>query len=59
MWKQDSEIQWSSVTVANVSKFTVSETPTFKPYKVKVQASNDYGDGPEPVVVTGYSGEDC
>ncbi|XP_058263912.1 neuronal cell adhesion molecule a isoform X10 [Hemibagrus wyckioides] len=57
-WKQDSETQWSSVTVANVSKFVVSGTPTFKPYKVKVQASNKYGDGPEPEVVTGYSGED-
>ncbi|XP_060743094.1 neuronal cell adhesion molecule a isoform X4 [Tachysurus vachellii] len=57
-WKQDSETQWSSVTLFNVSKFVVSGTPTFKPYMVKVQAVNNYGRGPEPEVVTGYSGED-
>lgn len=50
---------WSSKTVANVSKFIVSGTPTYVSYEVKVQAVNDYGDGPEPKVVTGYSGEDC
>ncbi|TSK13410.1 Neuronal cell adhesion molecule [Bagarius yarrelli] len=43
---------------ANVSRFTVSATPTFKPYKVKVQAENDYGSGPEPEIISGYSGED-
>ncbi|XP_030631264.1 neuronal cell adhesion molecule isoform X18 [Chanos chanos] len=59
MWKQmDVENQWASVTVANVSKFVVSGTPTFVPYEVKVQALNDYGSGPEPKVVVGYSGED-
>ncbi|XP_047675606.1 neuronal cell adhesion molecule a isoform X8 [Tachysurus fulvidraco] len=57
-WKQDTETQWSSVTLFNVSKFVVSGTPTFKPYMVKVQAVNNYGPGPEPEVVTGYSGED-
>ena len=50
--------QWSSVTVANVSKFVVSGTPTFVPYEVKVQALNEHGPGPEPPTVTGYSGED-
>lgn len=60
MWRQkDLEEKWSSVTVANVSKFVVSETPTFMPYEVKVQAINDYGHGPKPRIFTGYSGEDC
>uniref|UniRef100_A0A673BNB6 Neuronal cell adhesion molecule n=1 Tax=Sphaeramia orbicularis TaxID=375764 RepID=A0A673BNB6_9TELE len=59
MWRQkflDSE--WTSVTVANNSKFVVSGTPTFVPYELKVQAVNDYGAGPEPVIAHGYSGED-
>ena len=50
---------WTSVTVANVSKFMVSGTPTFTPYEVKVQAINNNGIGPDPAVVTGHSGEDC
>ncbi|XP_060770608.1 neuronal cell adhesion molecule a isoform X5 [Neoarius graeffei] len=59
MWIQkDVDKEWSSVTLANVSKFVVSGTPTFMPYEVKVQALNDYGHGPEPAVITGYSGED-
>ncbi|XP_026774959.1 neuronal cell adhesion molecule a isoform X12 [Pangasianodon hypophthalmus] len=59
MWRQkDLDKEWSSVTVANVSKFVVSGTPTFVPYEVKVQALNDYGHGPKPGVITGYSGED-
>lgn len=59
MWRQqDVETEWTSVTVANVAKFLVSGTPTFVPYEVMVQAVNDYGDGPKPAVVIGYSGED-
>ncbi|XP_046715117.1 neuronal cell adhesion molecule a isoform X21 [Silurus meridionalis] len=59
MWRQkDLDSKWSSVTVANVSKFVVSGTQTFMPYEVKVQAMNEYGHGPKPGVVTGYSGED-
>ncbi|KAK6319831.1 hypothetical protein J4Q44_G00089380 [Coregonus suidteri] len=59
MWRQkDVDKDWTSVTVANVSKFMVSGTPTFTPYEVKVQAINNYGIGPEPAVVTGHSGED-
>ncbi|XP_055795453.1 neuronal cell adhesion molecule-like isoform X14 [Salvelinus fontinalis] len=59
MWRQkDVDTEWTSVTVANVSKFMVSGTPTFTPYEVQVQAINDYGIGPEPAVVTGHSGED-
>lgn len=58
-WRQKDEDQdWSSETVANVTQFTVSGTPTYVPYEIKVQAVNDYGSGPEPEVVLGYSGED-
>ncbi|XP_035377551.1 neuronal cell adhesion molecule a isoform X14 [Electrophorus electricus] len=48
---------WTSVTVANISEYIVSGTPTFVPYEVTVQAENNYGAGPEPEVVLGYSGE--
>ncbi|XP_061084989.1 neuronal cell adhesion molecule-like isoform X25 [Conger conger] len=59
IWRQkDLEKDWASVTVANVSKFVVSGTPTFVPYELKVQALNDYGNGPEPQAHVGYSGED-
>ncbi|XP_029911820.1 cell adhesion molecule L1-like a isoform X1 [Myripristis murdjan] len=36
----------------------VKNTPTFVPYEVKVQSKNGDGWGPEPKIVTGYSGED-
>ncbi|XP_056907095.1 neuronal cell adhesion molecule-like isoform X9 [Takifugu flavidus] len=59
MWRQkDLDSEWTSVTVANNSKFVVSGTPTFAPYELKVQAVNDYGAGPEPAVALGFSGED-
>ncbi|XP_076133230.1 cell adhesion molecule L1-like a isoform X1 [Alosa pseudoharengus] len=38
--------------------FVVKNTPTFVPYEIKIQAHNQEGWGPEPKVVTGYSGED-
>ncbi|XP_073336626.1 neuronal cell adhesion molecule a isoform X1 [Pagrus major] len=58
-WRQkDVDEDWSSKTVANASQFVVSGTPTYVPYEIKVQALNDYGNGPEPKAVTGYSGED-
>ncbi|KAJ3586285.1 hypothetical protein NHX12_012685, partial [Muraenolepis orangiensis] len=36
----------------------VKDTPTFVPYEIRVQSKNSQGWGPEPRVVTGYSGED-
>eukprot|EP00069_Balaena_mysticetus_P006673 bmy_18754T0 len=36
----------------------VSNTPTFVPYEIKVQAVNSQGKGPEPQITVGYSGED-
>lgn len=59
MWRLKDLENWSSYTVSNVSQYVVSETPTFMPFEVKVQALNDYGHGPNPEVVIGYSGEDC
>uniref|UniRef100_A0A672M3V7 Neural cell adhesion molecule L1 n=1 Tax=Sinocyclocheilus grahami TaxID=75366 RepID=A0A672M3V7_SINGR len=59
MWRQqDMEKDWTSVSVANVSKFVVSGTPTFVPYEVLVQTLNENGPGPKPSAVIGYSGED-
>ncbi|XP_077071180.1 neuronal cell adhesion molecule isoform X9 [Siphateles boraxobius] len=58
-WRQQGvEKDWTSVSVANVSKFVVSGTPTFVPYEVMVRAQNAYGPGPEPAAVIGHSGED-
>uniref|UniRef100_A0A8C3U2M9 Neuronal cell adhesion molecule n=1 Tax=Catharus ustulatus TaxID=91951 RepID=A0A8C3U2M9_CATUS len=59
-WRQkDVDDEWTSVIVANVSKYIVSGTPTFVPYEIKVQALNDLGYAPEPSEVIGHSGEDC
>ncbi|XP_066200205.1 neuronal cell adhesion molecule isoform X7 [Saccopteryx leptura] len=58
-WRQkDGDDEWTSVVVANVSKYIVSGTPTFVPYLIKVQALNEVGFAPEPAVVMGHSGED-
>ncbi|XP_053172851.1 neural cell adhesion molecule L1-like protein [Scomber japonicus] len=38
--------------------FVVRNTSTFIPYEVKIQSRNSDGWGPEPKIVTGYSGED-
>ncbi|XP_013922390.1 PREDICTED: neuronal cell adhesion molecule isoform X1 [Thamnophis sirtalis] len=58
-WQQnDGEDEWTSVTVANVSKYIVADTPTFVPYEIKVQALNDLGLAPDPLTIIGHSGED-
>ncbi|KAJ4938682.1 hypothetical protein JOQ06_003291 [Pogonophryne albipinna] len=59
MWRQklvDSD--WTTVTVANNSKFVVSGTPTFVPYELRVQAVNEQGAAAEPQTAIGFSGED-
>lgn len=59
-WRQkDVDEDWSSKNVANVSELVVPGTPTYVPYEIMVQAVNDYGEGPQPEMVIGYSGEDC
>ncbi|XP_060087337.1 neurofascin isoform X18 [Heteronotia binoei] len=57
--RKDTRESWSNVTVnGDVSKYTVTQTPTYVPYEIKVQAENEFGRAPEPDVVIGYSGED-
>ncbi|XP_072238960.1 neural cell adhesion molecule L1-like protein isoform X1 [Leuresthes tenuis] len=55
--RQDVEEDWKEHTVKRHS-FVVRNTPTFVPYEIKIQAKNHQGWGPEPTIVTGYSGED-
>ncbi|XP_022078117.1 neural cell adhesion molecule L1-like protein isoform X2 [Acanthochromis polyacanthus] len=55
--RQDVEEDWKEHTVKRHS-FAVRNTPTFVPYEIKIQAKNHQGWGPEPRIVTGYSGED-
>ncbi|XP_039616868.1 neuronal cell adhesion molecule a isoform X18 [Polypterus senegalus] len=58
-WRQkDVNEEFTTIKVANVSKYIVSATPTFVPYEFYVQAINDYGPGPEPLIHVGHSGED-
>ncbi|XP_036066058.1 neuronal cell adhesion molecule a isoform X16 [Oryzias melastigma] len=58
-WKRrDGEENWSSQNVVDKSEFVLTGTPTYVPYEIKVQALNDYGNGPDPEIVIGYSGED-
>ncbi|XP_042263546.1 neural cell adhesion molecule L1-like protein isoform X2 [Thunnus maccoyii] len=55
--RQDLEEDWKEHIVKRHS-FVVKNTPTFVPYEIKIQARNHQGWGPEPKIVTGYSGED-
>ncbi|XP_032369390.1 neural cell adhesion molecule L1-like protein isoform X4 [Etheostoma spectabile] len=55
--RQDVEEDWKEHMVKRHS-FVVKKTPTFVPYEIKIQARNHQGWGPEPKIVTGYSGED-
>ncbi|CAL8369397.1 unnamed protein product [Lota lota] len=49
--------EWTEQTVKR-HLLVVKDTPTFVPYEIRVQSRNAVGGGPEPRVVTGYSGED-
>ncbi|XP_075951912.1 neural cell adhesion molecule L1-like protein [Anarhichas minor] len=55
--RQAVEDDWREHMVKRHS-FVVKNTPTFVPYEIKIQARNHQGWGPEPRIVTGYSGED-
>ncbi|XP_054033254.1 neural cell adhesion molecule L1 [Dryobates pubescens] len=48
---------WEEQTVGG-PPLVLGDTPTFSPYQIRVQAINEVGKGPEPPLVTGYSGED-
>ncbi|KAK6480651.1 neural cell adhesion molecule L1-like protein [Huso huso] len=51
------EDNWNEEVVKRHS-FFIRNTPTFEPYEIQIQAINHLGFGPEPEVVTGFSGED-
>ncbi|KAG8007385.1 Neural cell adhesion molecule L1-like protein, partial [Nibea albiflora] len=55
--RQDVDEDWKEHIVKRHS-FVVKNTPTFVPYEIKIQARNHQGWGPEPKIVTGFSGED-
>ncbi|XP_078270606.1 neural cell adhesion molecule L1-like protein isoform X4 [Rhinoraja longicauda] len=55
--RQGDDTKWHE-HVGNKHHHFVENTPTFVPYDIKVQVINDIGMGPEPKIVTGYSGED-
>lgn len=58
-WRpQGKQETWREQTVSDPF-LVVSNTSTFVPYEIKVQAVNNQGKGPEPQVTIGYSGEDC
>lgn len=51
------EEEWNNITTIN-TKHVVTDTDTYVPYELKIQAVNDFGLGPESNIVIGYSGED-
>ncbi|XP_061832471.1 neural cell adhesion molecule L1-like protein [Nerophis lumbriciformis] len=55
--KLDVDDTWSENLVKRHS-FVVSNTSTYIPYEIKIRSRNSHGWGPEPKIVTGYSGED-
>nr|XP_028590128.1 neurofascin isoform X27 [Podarcis muralis] len=57
--RRDTRESWNNRTVkGDTNQFTVTQTPIYTPYEIKVQAKNDYGVAMEPETVIGYSGED-
>ncbi|XP_034724129.1 neurofascin homolog (chicken) a isoform X22 [Etheostoma cragini] len=55
--RKDLGEEWSNVTTVG-SKHVVHNTETYVPYEIKIQARNEFGQGPESNTVIGYSGED-
>ncbi|EDM09790.1 neurofascin, isoform CRA_f [Rattus norvegicus] len=55
--RRETRETWNNVTVWG-SRYVVGQTPVYVPYEIRVQAENDFGKGPEPETVIGYSGED-
>ena len=56
--RRETRETWNNVTVWG-SRYVVGQTPVYVPYEIRVQAENDFGKGPEPDTIIGYSGEDC
>ncbi|XP_053461687.1 neurofascin isoform X20 [Nycticebus coucang] len=55
--RRETREAWNNATVWG-SRYLVGQTPVYVPYEIRVQAENDFGKGPEPDTVIGYSGED-
>ncbi|KAM9212195.1 neurofascin isoform 4-T4 [Dugong dugon] len=55
--RRETRDTWNNVTVWG-SRYVVGQTPVYVPYEIRVQAENDFGKGPEPETIIGYSGED-
>ncbi|XP_052415487.1 neural cell adhesion molecule L1-like protein isoform X9 [Carassius gibelio] len=55
--RQGNGEDWTEHMVKRHS-FLVTNTPTFVLYEIKIQARNHVGWGPEPKIITAYSGED-
>uniref|UniRef100_A0A8C8YWP5 Neurofascin n=1 Tax=Prolemur simus TaxID=1328070 RepID=A0A8C8YWP5_PROSS len=55
--RRETREAWNNATVWG-SRYVVGQTPVYVPYEIRVQAENDFGKGPEPDTVIGYSGED-
>ncbi|KAG8193026.1 hypothetical protein JTE90_028143 [Oedothorax gibbosus] len=61
-WKRfdDSQARWQyeKITDWRQNQIVVENQPTFRKYRIKVEAHNRQGQAPEPPEVIGYSGED-
>ncbi|XP_067107565.1 neurofascin homolog (chicken) a [Osmerus mordax] len=55
--RKDMGEEWSNVTTVE-PKHLVSDTQTYVPYEIKLQAVNDLGPGLQSNIIIGYSGED-
>uniref|UniRef100_A0A672NMW2 Neural cell adhesion molecule L1-like protein n=1 Tax=Sinocyclocheilus grahami TaxID=75366 RepID=A0A672NMW2_SINGR len=55
--RQGTGEDWTEHMVKRHS-FLVKNTPTFVLYEIKIQAKNHVGWGPDPKIITAYSGED-
>ncbi|XP_051563486.1 neural cell adhesion molecule L1-like protein isoform X3 [Myxocyprinus asiaticus] len=55
--RQGTEEDWMEHIVKRHS-VVVKNTPTFVLYEIKIQAKNHVGWGPDPKIITAYSGED-
>lgn len=61
-WKRDDDPQapwqYEKITDWRQNRKVVDYQPTFKRYRIKVEAHNRRGQAPVPPEVIGYSGED-
>ncbi|XP_033095825.1 neuronal cell adhesion molecule-like [Anneissia japonica] len=57
-YKNTSSSVWmDKIVPEGQSSTTVTDTKIYQEFQIKVTAINDIGDGPEPQVIIGYSGE--